>query len=117
MAGLPVPIVFNDGVNVYAPKGEETGDSEEVVRAASDTRPLSLKNSDNKITGGTIQMSLKVVLQVSASKLQRGFVKGRVLTNNIVDLDGAARVHSMEPGQADDAGTWRTPRGQGSQPS
>ena len=71
MAGLPVPLELNDGVNVYAPKGEEAGDSEEVVRAATDTRPLTLKNSDNKIVGGTIQLKLKTVLQASANRLQR----------------------------------------------
>ena len=49
---IPMPISFNDGVMVFAPKGEREGDESAVFREAVDTRPLSLKNSDNKLVWG-----------------------------------------------------------------
>ena len=52
LQGVPMPISFNDGVMVFAPKSEREGDESAVFREAVDTRHLSLKNSDNKLVCG-----------------------------------------------------------------
>ena len=47
-AGFPTPFGFIDSVTCFPPKGDDAEDVNQCTRAAEDTRPLSLKNSDNK---------------------------------------------------------------------
>ena len=49
-----MPIPYNDSLTVFAPKGDDPHDYLEVTRDASDTRPLALKNADNKVVGGVV---------------------------------------------------------------
>jgi hypothetical protein len=51
-SGYSMPIEFSDQLMLFAVKGEEAEDAHEVCRSPSDTRPLSLKNSDNKLVAG-----------------------------------------------------------------
>ena len=55
--GGDVPLWFNDSDGVFGAKGDEEFDHLEVTRAAQDTRPLGLKNCDNKTVGGTVNMA------------------------------------------------------------
>ena len=95
LQGVPMPISFNDGVMVFAPKGEREGDESAVHREAIDTRPLSLKNSDNKLVCGVMNFKCRGPLTRGACPLQRGFVPGRQLLANVVDLDAYGRAHGM----------------------
>ena len=88
-------IEFNDSLPCFAPKGEEDGDSVEVIRAPCDTRPLALKNSDNKTVGGVFNRCCRDVIQHSASPLQRGFVPTRQLLENVIDLDAYGREYAV----------------------
>ena len=85
---------FNDSVTVFIPKGESDNDLELLARHPGETRPLGLKNSDNKTIAATINHSLKPLINDNACKLQRGFIAGRNFLNNIVDLDSFARIFS-----------------------
>eukprot|EP00959_Pyramimonas_sp_CCMP1952_P135433 2833784-Pyramimonas_sp.AAC.2 len=40
---------YNHMLGVFAPKGSEEGDESGAIRTAGHTRPLGLKNADNKI--------------------------------------------------------------------
>ena len=86
---------FNESLIFYPPKGHEEEDSNLVVRSASDTRPISCKNTDNKIIVGASVVRFYDFAQVHFCKNQRGFVANRNFPNNIVDLDSAARIYSM----------------------
>ena len=48
LARIPSAIGFNFSLSAFIGKGEEEGDVLEMIRAAADTRPLALKNSDNE---------------------------------------------------------------------
>ena len=61
------------------------------------TRPLFLKNLDNKIIAAVANHKFKQPLAESACSLQRGFVQGRNFVNNIVELDVDPRVNGMNP--------------------
>ena len=74
LAGIPSMRGFNYSLSASIGKGEEEGDILEMIRAAVDTRPLALKNSDNKIVGGALNASSKPAITESANRLQRGFV-------------------------------------------
>ena len=49
LLGLPMRSAYNHVLGVFVPKGDDDRDSEGIVRAAEDTRPLSLKNCSNKV--------------------------------------------------------------------
>jgi hypothetical protein len=95
-AGLDMLIGFNDTLIVFKPKGSELHDSVEVVRDPTSTRPLALKNADDKVISGAIHYVTKAPVAKCASRLQNGFIHGRNFLNNIVDLDSHARVFSMQ---------------------
>ena len=86
-----MPITFSDQVMLFAVKGEEPGDALEVCRFAADTQPLPLINSDNKIIAGVNNHLAKRMLAASTVDIQRGFVLGRQLVANVLELDTYAR--------------------------
>ena len=97
--GGDVALWFNDSTGVFAGKGDEENDDVEVTRAAQDTRPLGLKNCDNKTIAGTVNMVVKPALAEGAIWLQRGFVPGRQLIRKVLHIDTAARIAaSRAPG-------------------
>jgi hypothetical protein len=87
-------------VAVYTPKGDEEGDLTEVVRTASGTLPIGLKNSDDKIVCGAWNYKLRGLTQRESCRAQRGFVPGR-LAQNPTDMDVAARIYGVGAGRAD----------------
>jgi hypothetical protein len=87
-----IALWFNDTLGIFAAKGEEEQDHVDVTRAAVETLPLGLKNTDNKAIGGTINMVVKPMLSKTAIWLQRGFVAWRRLIQNVLDIDTAARI-------------------------
>ena len=86
-AGLAMPIDFNQSVSCFPPKGDCEGDEIECVRWACDTRPLSLKNSDNKIVAGSTNITIRNVVAKHTTRVQRGFTVGRQLVENVLDID------------------------------
>ena len=53
---------------------------------------LGLKNEDNKAIVGILVSLCQRVSQASTHFTQRGFVSGRQLASNVVDLDAAGRI-------------------------
>ena len=92
MRGRPAPLCFNDSFAVIPPKSATEADDSQVTRAAEDTRPLNLKNTDNKSLAGVINTKLSRPIAAWSEKAQRGFVKGRQGLDNIVDVDIQARI-------------------------
>ena len=88
-----VPIWFNDSLSVFTAKGDDAQDEHEVTRCAEDTRPLGLKNCDNKVVAGVVNHVSRTALSSNASRLQRGFVPDRQMIENVLDLDTAARIY------------------------
>ena len=87
-----MPTSFNDSATIHVAKGTFESDSVEVVRDVFDTRPLSLKNSDNKVCTAAINFSVSLTVQSEAHISQNGFVKDRQLLQNPVDIDTEARI-------------------------
>ena len=61
------------------------------LRAASETRLLNLKNTDNKSLAAIVNNKLKTPLAQWAHSDQRGFVATRQELANVVEVDTAAR--------------------------
>ena len=100
MSGRTMPLDFNDSLSAFVPKGSDDLDEVLISRDATDTRPLSMKNSDNKTVGSVFNDKMKPVLSKQLCKLQRGFVPGEQLIENVLDLDTASRIHGMQSSAA-----------------
>ena len=83
LGNKPKPHDINEGETVFIPKGEEADDGRVckdcVFRAAMETRPLTLKNSDNKIVAAVANHVISPTIQKCSSVVQNGFVHGRQL--------------------------------------
>jgi len=94
-SGASPPVFFNASLILFLTKGESELDSVEVIRSCMDTRPISLKNADNKIVTSVEIRCMRAGAQSSTHKTQNGFVPGRIFLNNVLDLDSASRIYSM----------------------
>ena len=97
-SGRPIGASFNDSRIIFLTKGEKDGDDRCCMRAPHETRPLGLKNSDNKIVTGVRIFTLASAMRKSTHHTQRGFVPGRQLMQNALDLDAASRIFSNQAG-------------------
>ena len=77
-------------------KGEDPLDTEYAMsRKASNTRPLSISNTDCKLCAAAVNAPLAMHVEKWALHQQRGFVLGRQLLDNVIDIDAYARTASM----------------------
>ena len=83
-SGYSMPIKFSDQLMLFAAKGEEAEDAHEVCRSPGDTRPLSLKNSDNKIIAGVNNHVAKPMLAASAVDIQSAGTARREANDTIL---------------------------------
>ena len=91
-AGRLVDLSWNDQAMVFITKADADDDAEgHVVRDALDTRPLGLKNTDNKTVGGVGNRILRGTLQQGVDRWQQGFIPGRNFLGNVVCLDALSR--------------------------
>ena len=51
------------------------------------TRPLSLVNTDNRLIANALRLVIEPLANEWVSKMQRGFLHGRSLLSNVVDVD------------------------------
>eukprot|EP00969_Alexandrium_andersonii_P256398 11334954-Alexandrium_andersonii.AAC.1 len=68
---------LNASLGVFVPKGDSELMEGRVARKAEDTRPLNLKNTDNKAIAAVANRIVSVKLPGWARVAQRGFVPGR----------------------------------------
>ena len=90
------PTGFNDSATIFVPKGDFATDAVAMVRNPMDTRPLSLKNADNKVCAACVSKCIADVVTAGTHESQNGFVRGRQLIQNPVDLDSAARAFALK---------------------
>ena len=93
--GVSPPPVFNESNALFIPKGSQPHDPVEVIRTPLQTRPISMKNTDNKLIVATNVRALEPQYQQLTHWCQNGFCKGRNFLNNLLDIDSAARIYSM----------------------
>ena len=78
---------FNESNFVFLPKGTDAADEMIIARKPGDTRPLSLSNTDAKSVSGALAIPFEELAVKWVSKEQRGFVRGRFMHDNIVDVE------------------------------
>ena len=60
------------------------------------TRPLALVNVDNRLIASAARMAWEPLLELYISKHQQGFLKGRNMLSNIIDIDYQAMTVSLK---------------------
>ena len=78
LSGAPAPMHFNDGLWAFLPKGEQEDDGSTgpgfVERMPSETRPLTMKNTDNKIIAAAVTYASIPTFKDTVNSTQQGFV-------------------------------------------
>ena len=67
-----------------------------IFRYPLDTRPLSVKRADNKQVAKGLHFCMGLVMMECAIDTQSGFIHGRQLAQNIVDLDSQATMNAYD---------------------
>ena len=67
-----------------------------IFRHPLDTRPLSLKQADNKQVAKILRFCISPVVEKCAIDTQSGFIHGRQLVQNPIDLDFHVRMDAYE---------------------
>ena len=97
--GGPPPAHFNDGLWAFLPKGEQEEDGTSgpgfVERMPGETRPLTMKNTDNKLVAAAVTYASIPTFKNTINSIQQGFVPGRNFVGNVVHLDFESRVNSL----------------------
>ena len=101
LAGPSAPLAFNSSIMVLLPKApwgvdEQAGEFFD----PGDTRPLNIVNSDNRILANAVRLRIEPLLASWISPGQRGFVGGRSMLANAVEVD----VAMMQCALCDEAG-------------
>eukprot|EP00959_Pyramimonas_sp_CCMP1952_P441927 9251352-Pyramimonas_sp.AAC.1 len=86
-SGGRVAPCFNHSRAVFLPQGDVVQGGEE-VREPHVVRPLSLSNTDKKLISSAIASVLNHVAAENCHIVQRGFAKGRMMNDNIINMDG-----------------------------
>ena len=68
------------------------------MRCPDDTRPLNLKNTDNKLVASAINSVIKGTLATQLHEARRGFLSGRNHSLNVIEVDAEMRasLHNEE---------------------
>ena len=97
LSGKPLPKKAQEGLFVFAPKGDATAEenmTHSAFRKPKDLRPITLQNEDRKTVAGILNWCILPTVILFCSILQRGFIPGRQLVQNVVDLDFHSRCNA-----------------------
>ena len=93
MDGTRPLLGFNNSIGIFLPKGTADEDTlSSVKRTAENTRPLGLKNTNNKTIAAAVNHAVAGAISQWADPQQNGFICGRQGLNNIIDIDARARI-------------------------
>ena len=88
---LTLPDHFNAAILVLLPKKPSFVDPlKGDVYSPENMRPLSIVNTYNRIIANSLRLTLEKLADNFISHKQRGFMKGRLITENLVDIDYAS---------------------------
>ena len=90
----PVGDDYNDSIMAFLVKGEKADDAVAVNRDAMEMRPLSMKNSFNKVIVAANCNALNSEYAEITHETQNGFTGGRNFIKHIVANDSAGRMYS-----------------------
>ena len=90
---------FNSASMVFIPK--KTAHEANGIRyhLPGEVRPLSLMNTDNRLMANAYRLRVEPLLDKIVSPAQRGFLPGRSMLQNVVEIDSDMRAASLQAEQ------------------
>jgi endonuclease/exonuclease/phosphatase family metal-dependent hydrolase len=88
--GEDLPAMFNHCYLACIPKGDAPGDHVGISRTPEATRPIAMSNALAKLLAMAVNRSLAPVAQQTVLDRQRGFMRGRSITDNILETESMA---------------------------
>ena len=83
---------FNEAIMVFLPKKDPlVSEAGVAYTRAEEVRPLSIVNTDNRLLANALRLRIEPLLEAAVSRWQQGFLAGRSLLKNVVDVDAAMR--------------------------
>ena len=90
------PLDFNWAVLKSIGKiSTESLDTGEQVYTPESTRPISIVDAPNRIIASILRVALERAVSSKISSMQRGFLRGRSMLRNIVEIDWTAHKVSV----------------------
>ena len=81
---------FNESIMVFLPKKvTATREDGTDIYSPQNLRPLNITNADNRILCSAIRLHIEPIIAPGISLTQRGFLKGRSMLSNAIDVDEA----------------------------
>jgi hypothetical protein len=88
---------FNHSLLCCLPKKEAGMDPEVgAYYSGENTRPLTLVNTDNRLIASSARLAWEPCLEAYICKNQQGFLKGRNMLSNVIDIDYHAMTVSLK---------------------
>ena len=87
---------FNEAVMVFIPKKVAHEVNGIRCHKPDEVRPLSIVNTDNRLMANAVRLRVEPLLAQAISPEQRGFLPGRSLLQNVVEVDGEMRAASLQ---------------------
>ena len=78
---------FNHSLMVFLPKKPTTSATGITYCSADSTRPLAIANTDNRLIASAFRFLLEPILEPAISAEQQGFLWGRSMLSNLVEMD------------------------------
>ena len=92
---------FNESVMVFLPKKASGALADgTAVYEASSMRPLNITNTDNRVLCSAIRLHVEPIVAPGIDATQRGFLRGRSMLANVVDIDEAMAHAALEEDDA-----------------
>jgi len=88
---------FNASILVFLPK-KAVGENQDggLFYDPEGTRPLNIVNADNRLLANAVRIRIEPILAKWISPQQRGFVGGRSMLANVIDVDEAMQHTALE---------------------
>lgn len=93
--GIQPPAQLLDSFTLFIPKGEYVADLERVIRRINELRPITLMQTSANLVAGVVNMEMSDIAKRTVAGEQRGFVGGRTIGDNVIDMEGALYEYSQ----------------------
>ena len=87
---------FNESILTFLPKKSEEVDEMGIpIYSPGNIRPLHITNTDNRILANAVRLKIEPIISPEISEAQRGFIAGRSMLANVVDVDSGMQHTSL----------------------
>ena len=92
---------FNASLLFFIPKkADGVTEDGKLFYDASAVRPLNVTNTDNRLLASSVRLLIEPFVAERVSSIQRGFIAGRSMLANLIDIDESMAVNAVQNDQS-----------------